>query len=62
MQLSNERMRHTAEGAEFMENGGSEGEGQNMDGEEEGRGRPPHRGLSTAQEREEYGKVRLRNI
>ena len=54
MQLSNERMRHTAEGAEFLEKG-------ECDGEEGGRGRPLHRDLSTALEREEYGKVRLRN-
>jgi hypothetical protein len=29
MQLTNERMRHTAEGSEFMESGG--GDGQYMD-------------------------------
>ena len=40
-----------------MENG----DGQFMDGEEGRRGRPLHRDLYTAQEREEYGKVRLRN-
>jgi len=53
MQLSNERMRHTAEGEEFLENG----DGQNMEGEEGGRGRSLHRDLATAQEREEYSKL-----
>ena len=61
MQLTNESMRHTAEGAEFMENGGGDSDGLYMDGEEGGRGRPPHRDLSTAQEREEYGKVGMRS-
>jgi len=54
MQLSNERMRHTGEGAEFLE---IDGDAQYLVGEEGGKGRSLHRDLSTAKEREEYGNL-----
>ena len=54
MQLSNERMRHTAEGEEYLE-----AEAPYMEAVNEGKGRPIHRDLSTAKEREYYGKVRI---
>jgi len=54
MQLTNERMRHTGEGAEFLE---LDGDAQYLLGEEGGKGRSLHRDLSTAKEREEYGNL-----
>jgi len=54
MQLTNERMRHTGEGAEFLE---LDGDAQYLVGEEGGKGRSLHRDLSTAKEREEYGNL-----
>jgi len=54
MQLTNERMRHTGEGAEFLE---IDGDAQYLVGEEGGKGRSLHRDLSTAKEREEYGNL-----
>ena len=55
MQLNNERMRHTGEGAEFLD---SDSDSHFLEVEEGGKGRSLHRDLSTAQEREEYGNVR----
>ena len=55
MQLSNERMRHTAEGAEVIDSGGDTLYGE---GEEGGMARQIHRDLATAKEREEYALVR----
>ena len=54
MQLSNERMRHT--GAGTGEGDYSESQQQELV-EDIGRVRSMNRDLSTAQEREEYGKV-----
>ena len=64
MQLSAERMRHTAEGEEFLESNTQlrERDSQYLDTESEGKGRPIHRDLSTAQEREYYGKVRMEKL
>ena len=60
MQLSNERMRHTAEGEDVLDSDSPprDGDAWYREGEEGGKGRPMQRDLSTAQEREFYGKVR----
>jgi len=59
MQLSAERMRHTAEGEEFLESDTQlrERDSEYLDTENGGKGRPIHRDLTTAQEREYYGKL-----
>ena len=64
MQLSAERMRHTAEGEEFLESDTQlrERDSQYLDTENGGKGRPIHRDLTTAQEREYYGKVRMEKL
>ena len=58
MQLSEERMRHTGEGGELLDTltQSREGDTQYREGE---KGRDIHRDLSTAQEREHYGKVNI---
>jgi len=59
MQLSEERTRNTVDGEEFMESGTNlrEGDVQYLESGNGGKGRPIHRDLSTAQERELYGKL-----
>ena len=62
MQLSNERMRQSAEGAEFIESGRHALYGE---GAERGIGRQIHRDLFTAKERAEYeqvGSVKHKNV
>jgi len=57
LQLSAERMRNIVDGEEFMESGTQLREGDAHYMESGGKGRPIHRDLSTAQEREFYGKL-----
>jgi len=59
MQLSNEKLRHTAGGEEYVEADDElrDANEPHMEGENGGKGRPMHRDLSTAQEREEYSKL-----